>query len=173
MGSRGLGSCHTTSGSRWGLSPVASCEGLGAVVIDSRGFVLPIPALEMRSSPSAEPAGRPELVPTPDLPQIGAAAPSRWRPPHLQGFSSRRSPRWRCARPRARSPQGDRNLCLPQTFPRSSLSSPPCATVTGGDAPEREPHPGARRGQWVSSERTGGSLCHPPSRARTHRPPQT
>ena len=61
-------------------------RGRGAVAIDSIGPVLPTPALEMRSSPSAEPAGRREVLPTPAVPRIGARAPPRWRPPHLQAF---------------------------------------------------------------------------------------
>ena len=45
--------------------------------------------------------GRREALPTADLPsQIGAAAPSRWSPPHLQGFRSCLSQPWRCARSR-------------------------------------------------------------------------
>jgi hypothetical protein len=49
--------------------------------------------------------GRREPAHPPDIPQIGAAAPSRWSPPHLQGFRSCLSQPWRCARPRARSPE--------------------------------------------------------------------
>jgi hypothetical protein len=84
----------------------------------------PIPALAMRSSPSAEPGGRRESVPTSGLPRIGALAPSRWRPPHLQGVLPYSSQRWRCARPRARSPQGDGNRCPHPASPRASLRFP-------------------------------------------------
>jgi hypothetical protein len=78
----------------------------------SQGGVQPIPCLEMRSSSSAERAGRRGFVYTPasnrSAPRCG-----RGRPRSQGGLSQ--SHGWRCARPRARSAQGDGGPCMRQT----------------------------------------------------------
>jgi hypothetical protein len=68
--------------------------------------VMPIPALEMRSFPSAEPGTGDVNQRT--LQTFPRSALSRLRgggPPHLQGVLPCPSQPWRCARPRARSPE--------------------------------------------------------------------
>jgi hypothetical protein len=69
------------------------------------GGTPPIPDLEMRSSPSAEPAGRRGTGHTPANEQH-ATERCRAGARRFQG-APRQSQTWRCARPRARSPQGD------------------------------------------------------------------
>jgi hypothetical protein len=134
------------------------------------GPAQPTPDLEMRSSPSAEPAGRREIVHTPACdrcapdaggdaraprtrranPRLGdALVPERGarratgNPAYLSLRSLRPArcgrgrPRsqdppsqpqtWRCARPRARSPQGDGRSCL-------SVAAEKRAPDAGGDA---------------------------------------
>jgi hypothetical protein len=100
--------------------------------------VMPIPALEMRSSLSAKPKGRREIPACRQTyPQIGARAPSRWRPPHLQGSPPRRS--LRHAHPSA----GD--ALVPERGARGATGDsrlPPDFSQIGASAPLRwrSPH---------------------------------
>jgi hypothetical protein len=85
----------------------------------------PIPGLERRSSPSAEPAGRRGIMPHTSLrtarPGCGRGRPrsqgkigtGAWPQAHRAGdyWPPSQSQTWRGARPRARSPQGDGGSC--------------------------------------------------------------
>jgi hypothetical protein len=128
----------------------------------SQGGVQPIPCLEMRSSSSAERAGRRGFVYTPasnrSAPRCG-----RGRPRSQGGLSQ--SHGWRCARPRARSAQGDGGPCMRQT---PQIGPPQDA---GGDA--RAPR-GASANPTVGDalvlgrgarRATGGRACVKPRRS--------
>jgi hypothetical protein len=124
----------------------------------------PIPDLEMRSSPSAEPAGRREAMHTPTASRHGPRM--RARTPALPGGAQSRT--WRCARPRARSPQGDERRCIPQ---------PPADTVPGcgrgrprsqGGRPAN-PGPGDALVPERGARRATGSNAYP--NRRPTRPP--
>jgi hypothetical protein len=120
----------------------------------------PIPDLEMRSSPSAEPAGRREAMHTPTAGRHGPRM--RARRPRSQGGATRQSRTWRCARPRARSPQGDERRCIRQ---------PPADTVPGcgrdARAPREGPIPDLEMRSSPSAEPAGRrEAMHTPTASR-------
>jgi len=132
---------------------------------------MPTPALEMRPSPSAEPPGRREPLPAAGIPR-SALPRLRGGGPPLQGVPSCRSQRWRCARPRARSPRGDENPCPPQASPDRrcrAFAVEDHRTSRGSAKPIHHRHAAPSAGDALVPERGAPGATRTPAHRR---PPQ-
>jgi hypothetical protein len=99
----------------------------------SQGSALPIPDLEMRSSSSAEPAGRRGAMQTPTVGRHGP--PDAGEDARAPREVPCQSQTWRCARPRARSPKGEGEPCLSPAAAQTNPKRARRPRSQGGPAP--------------------------------------